>query len=107
MFEPDVEDGTDSQNLDKGKEGEGQGDGLHHHEIHEDEAGGYQSLHTFPDGHTQPGDHVDYDEAKADMDQCFGCGDSQDDDKNDAGEKMGGMNDSDIAGSYGRSAGRG
>jgi hypothetical protein len=56
-----------------------QGDGLHHHEIHEDEGGGFHSVHTFPDGHTDEADHVDYDEAKAKQDQDFGQGDMSDD----------------------------
>src|SRR5580700_9070056 len=51
-----------------------QGDGLHHHEIHEDEGGGFHSVHTFPDGHQDAADHVDYEEAKAKQDQDFGCG---------------------------------
>jgi hypothetical protein len=30
-----------------------QGDGMHHHEIHEDEGGGFHSKHTHPDGRVE------------------------------------------------------
>src|SRR5258708_1040948 len=51
-----------------------QGYGLHHHTIDEDEAGGFHSVHTHPDGRQDPADHADYDEAKAKQDSDFGCG---------------------------------
>lgn len=88
-----------------------QGDGLHHHTIDQDEGGGFHSTHTFPDGHQDQADHVDYDDAKAKQDSDFGqgeqdAGDDGGDDGNadfaDQGE------DSDptagIAGSYGSKA---
>lgn len=80
------------------------GDGMHHHEIHEDEGGGYHSMHTDPDGHVQHDDHVTYDDAKNKMDQDFGHGEP-DGDEGDGGDNGGGdMDMSDIAGSYGRHA---
>ena len=53
---------------------QGQGDGLHHHTIDEDEGGGFHSSHTFPDGRQEMSDHVDYQDAKEKQDADFGCG---------------------------------
>jgi hypothetical protein len=51
------------------------GDGLNHYQLDEDESGGFNSLHTAPDGTQTPGGPFNsLDEAKADMDQCFGQG---------------------------------
>lgn len=84
------------------------GDGLHHHEINEDEGGGYHSVHTFPDGRKEPADHVDYDDAKSKMDDDFGCGEMSGDDSGDDGAMPDDSGDvSDIAGSYGRKAQKG
>lgn len=84
------------------------GDGLHHHQIDEDEGGGYHSVHTNPDGTKEQADHVDYNEAKSAMDDAFGCGDMSDggdDDSSDAAPSMADSADmNDIAGSYGRKA---
>lgn len=82
---------------DPGAEDQSQGDGLHHHEIHEDEGGGFHSLHTFPDGRTDPGDHVDYDEAKSKMDSDFGCGPDDEDDEGGM-DDGGGEDDSSFGG---------
>jgi hypothetical protein len=91
-----------------------QGDGLHHHEIHEDEGGGFHSVHTFPDGHTDEADHVDYDEAKAKQDADFGCGSDDAGDGEDGGEDGnssfadGGEDSSmDVAQTYANKAARG
>lgn len=98
---------------DPGAEEQGQGDGLHHHEIHEDEGGGYHSLHTFPDGRKEPADHVDYEEAKAKQDAHFGCAgeDAEDgEDYSDEGDDPGFGGDGEdsgmdnVAKSYGSKA---
>lgn len=86
-----------------GETGSAKGDGLHHHEIHEDEGGGFHSLHTHPDGHEDHADHASYDEAKDHMDEQFGHegdGDEKDDGMGDEGMDDGGGED--IAGAYGR-----
>lgn len=89
------------------------GDGMHHHEIHENEGGGYTSKHTGPDGKVIQGDHATYEDAKADMDQA--CGQGGDDEEgmdsadmgDDDGADMSAEDDgNDVAGHYGR-AGRG
>jgi hypothetical protein len=78
---------------DQGDQGQQQqGDGLHHHEIHEDEGGGFHSVHTFPDGRVDAQDHVDYKDAKDKQDADFGCG-SQD----DAGDGEDGADDGDSS----------
>jgi hypothetical protein len=82
------------------------GDGLHHHELHEDEGGGYHSKHTHPDGRVEHGDHATYDDAKADQDEKFGgkSDDGQDDGDYDGADGMDDNDADDIAGSYGRRA---
>lgn len=87
-------------NSDGGDKG---GDGLHHHEIHEDEGGGYHSVHTHPDGNEEHDDHASYEEARDKMDADFGKGDGAEDDSGDGGDG-GDMSTEDIAGSYGRQA---
>jgi hypothetical protein len=99
MF-PEDDDST-MQDDNAGGGGEMKGDGLHHHEIHEDEGGGYRSVHTHPDGHKEASDHVTYDEAKDKMDQDFGHGDGAPEDDGADGDDM---STDDIAGSYGRKA---
>lgn len=101
--------GVDKEEPRKGgdKDGGGsKGDGLHHHEIHEDEGGGYHSKHTDPEGNVEHGDHADMDDATEHMHQKFGHGepDADDEDRDeDEGEDDGGdMSLDDIAGSYGR-----
>lgn len=83
---------------------EPKGDGLHHHSIDEDEAGGFHSKHVHPDGREEHDDHATYDEAKSSMDDKFGHADG--DDQGHDGDGMDGDDDSmdsqDIAGSYGR-----
>ena len=81
-----------------------EGDGLHHHEIHEDEAGGFHSKHTFPDGREEHDDHADYDEAKSKMDSDFGCesGDNDGDEMDDGSTGEDSPEPEDIAGSYGK-----
>lgn len=78
------------------------GDGMHHHEIHEDEAGGFHSVHTHPDGNEEHGDHASYDEAADDMDAKFGQGDDQPEEGGDPDSDFG--DSEDIAGAYGRKA---
>lgn len=79
-----------------------QGDGMHHHEIHEDEGGGFHSKHTHPDGRVEHDDHATYEEARDKMDEHFGHGEPD----GDEGEAEGGdIDPEDIGGSYGR-AGR-
>jgi hypothetical protein len=77
-----------------------QGDGRHHHEIHEDEGGGYHSKHTHPDGQVEHEDHATYQDAADDMNGKFGHGEG-DGDEDSEGEEM---SPDDIAGSYGRAA---
>jgi hypothetical protein len=54
--------------------GEGQGDGMHHHELHEREDGSIHSLHTHPDGSKEEMDHDSYSDARDHMDQMMGDG---------------------------------
>lgn len=75
------------------------GDGLHHHEIHEDEGGGYHSKHTHPDGHEEHADHATYEEARDHMDSKFGHGSEEDGDRDGDDSDM---DSEDVAGSYGR-----
>jgi hypothetical protein len=97
--------GVEKEAVDK-KDGEGgketKGDGLHHHEIHEDEGGGYHSKHTHPDGREEHDDHATYDEAVDHMHQKFGHGGGDDgEEDNESGD---GIDPDDMAGSYGRAA---
>lgn len=80
------------------------GDGLHHHEIHEDEGGGFHSKHTHPDGTEEHGDHATYEEATADQDAKFGK--SPEEEEAEEGESFpsGAGDDDDMAESYERSA---
>lgn len=50
--------------------GENHGDGFHHHEIHEHEAG-FHSKHTHPDGHETHADHMTAEEAADHMQQMM------------------------------------
>lgn len=103
MFEKD-EIGDSAEDFGSGedsKDNHGGGDGMHHHEIHEDEAGGYHSKHTHPDGRVEHADHADYEEAKDHMDRMHGHGEPDGDEgPDDSGE----IDTGDIAGSYGRAA---
>ncbi len=86
---------------------EAQGDGLHHHEMHEDEGGGWHSKHTFPDGREEHADHASYDEAKDHMDDACGQGGDSEGDSEDSGADEGSdygddSEPDDLAGSYGR-----
>jgi len=97
----DFADGKDGGDGD----GEGAGDGLHHHELHEDEAGGFHSKHTHPDGRVETGEHATYDEAADHQAACFGQEGSErneDEGRDDGGD----MSTDDIAGSYGRAGSR-
>lgn len=97
MMNDDQTDETDQGAAEGKGQDDGQGgDGFHHHQIDENEGGGYTSKHTGPDGKVTTGDHATYDDAKADMDQC--CGQGGGDDEEDDGN--------DVAGHYGRAAGR-
>jgi hypothetical protein len=100
MFEDETEDQDVGRADFGGKDGKAKGDGLHHHEIHEDEGGGYHSKHTHPDGHQEHEDHASYEDARDHMDETFGHGEA---DGDDAGDDDG-MDAGDIAGSYGRAA---
>lgn len=104
MFFHGADQAVDDMPADKGHQDGGKGgDGLHHHEIHEDEGGGFHSVHTDPDGNKSHDDHPTYEDAKAKMDADFGKDDGSDDDSGDGGDG-GDMSTDDIAGSYGRSA---
>ncbi len=103
MFDDEYE--GDEQQDDAGGEGgeaEPKGNGLHHHELHEDEGGGFHSKHTHPDGREEHADHATYEEARDHMDAMHGHaepdGDEPDGDEGDDG----GPDVQDIAGSYGR-----
>ncbi len=77
---------------------EAAGDGLHHHEIHQDEGGGYHSIHTHPDGHQEHADHTDYKEASDHMDSSFGeGGDHGGDEQEDSDMGGGGDHETDAA----------
>ena len=111
---PDMQ-GGDQMQGDPNADQQSQGDGLHHHQIDQDEGGGFHSVHTFPDGHQEQADHVDYDEAKSKQDADFGCG------PDDAGDGEDGGDDGDtsfaddgedsgmdnVAASYGNKASKG
>jgi hypothetical protein len=90
------------------KKAEMKGDGLHHHEIHEDEGGGFHSKHTFPDGRVEHADHSTYAEARDHMDEMHGeekgedAGEDGADDFSSGGEADGDADD--MAGDYGRAA---
>jgi len=101
MFDDTNEAPVDDTASDLEKDGEAQGDGMHHHTINEDEGGGYHSVHTHPDGREEHEDHVSYDDAKDWADEKFGHGDRGED---EGGEGEGAM-DEDSAGSYGRVCG--
>ena len=89
-------------NADTGDDGKkSAGDGMHHHELHEDEGGGYHSKHTHPDGHVEHDDHATYEDARDKQDSDFGHGERNEDEGRDDG---GDMSTGDIAGSYGRAA---
>ena len=86
--------------------GEAKGDGLHHHEIHEDEGGGFHSKHTAPDGKVTHADHATYAEAKDHMDAMHGES-AQDEKDEEPGREASDDLDvadggDDIAGDYGR-----
>ena len=59
-----------------------QGDGFHHHELHENESG-FHSKHTDPSGEIEEADHADYEEAKQAQDAAFGQGDGESDQSQD------------------------
>lgn len=88
----------------KSDAGEGsKGDGLHHHEMHEDEGGGFHSKHTDPDGKVTEADHDSYDDAKDHMDVMHGeDSDDGDDQADDSGDDSG--DSGDMAKSYGDAA---
>lgn len=99
-----MHDETEDQDVgraDFGKGGKSQGDGLRHHEIHEDEAGGFHSKHTHPDGAVEHDDHATYDEARDHMDSKF----DHEEPDGDEGDGSSDMDSDDIAGGYGRAAG--
>ncbi len=80
----------------------GKGDGLHHHEIHEDEGGGFRSKHTHPDGRVEHGEHGTYAEARGHMDQMHGH--EEPDGDEDGTSAADDFDADDMAGSYGRAA---
>ncbi len=81
------------------------GDGLHHHQIDQDEGGGFHSVHTHPDGRQEPAEHADYQEASDHMDQSFGQSGEQDEpDGDESGSDFGDSDTEDVAGAYGRKA---
>ncbi len=95
--------GAVGQDDDKaGDEGKSKGDGLHHHEIHEDEGGAYHSVHTHPDGRKEHDEHATYEEAKSNMDAKFGHGEEESPDDGSGNEGGGDMDADDVAGAYGR-----
>ena len=107
MFDDEEIEGGEHQD-DAGGEGgepEAKGDGLHHHEIHEDEGGGYVSKHTHPDGRVEHGEHTTYEEARDHMDAMHGHEEPDGDEPDEDGDE--GPDVTDIAGSYGRQASRG
>lgn len=88
---------------DSGDGGGAAGDGRHHHEIHEDEGGGFHSKHTHPDGHEEHEDHATYDDAVNWQHERFGHEEPDGDEgepEDDGGEAA--VDGEDIAGTYGR-----
>lgn len=85
-----------------------QGDGLNHYQLDEDESGGFNSMHTAPDGTQTPGGPFNSpEEAQADMSQCFGQGQPQegaDASMSPAPSDLDDSGSSDIAGSYAKAA---
>jgi len=85
------------------EKGDGKGDGLHHHEIHQDEGGGFHSKHTHPDGRVEHADHASYSEARDHMDQMHGHESDAEAKDEEPGRKASDDFDADdMAGSYGR-----
>lgn len=103
MFDDETED-QDVSSADFGKDGADKGDGLHHHELHEDEGGGYHSKHTHPDGKVEHADHATYEDARDHQDRMFGHGEDNAGDGSDDGS--GDMRDDGAADSYSASCGR-
>jgi len=95
---------VDSGDDKAGKDSKSKGDGLHHHELHEDEGGGYHSVHTHPDGRKEHGDYATYEDGRDHMDEKFGHGEDREESADDGSGNEGGgdMDADDIAGSYGR-----
>jgi hypothetical protein len=79
------------------------GDGLHHHELHEDEGGGYHSKHTHPDGRVEHADHPTYEHAVEHMHEMHGKESGAESKDEEPGRKASDdFDDDDMAGSYGR-----
>jgi hypothetical protein len=98
-----MNDEDDKKPVGKSDAGEGsKGDGFHHHEIHEDEAG-FHSKHTDPDGKETHADHASYQDAKDHMDSMHGEESDDDSDGNDAGDDSDG-DSGDMAKGYGDAA---
>ena len=86
-------------------DGASAGDGLHHHEMHEDEGGGYHSKHTHPDGRVEHADHASYGEAVSHMHEMHGHSDAESKDEKpgrDPGDDFAGGGG--MAENYGRAA---
>ena len=103
------DDNPSDEEMDPSMAEEAEGDGLHHHEMHEDEMGGYNSTHTHPDGKKDEAHHDSYDEARDHMDAMHGEGDDDDDDDDeDNTEESEVVRDDsmpdDMAGDYSRAA---
>jgi hypothetical protein len=103
MFDDDPENMSDVEAEDAGSAA-AKGDGMHHHEIHEDEGGGYFSKHTHPDGRQENENSPTYEDAKRWQDERFGHGEQGDDAADDGNDDSGGDDSmSDMAESYNRS----
>lgn len=85
-------------------ESQARGDGLHHHELHEDEGGGFHSKHTHPDGKVEQADHSSYDDARDHMNAMHGECDGEGDDAKAGASAEDDFDSDDMAGSYGRAA---
>lgn len=100
---------TDREDEDRGR-GEGSsresheskqaGDGLHHHENHDDEGGGIHSKHTHPDGRVEHTDHASIEEAHQHEREMRGDEESRDEEPGRDGNDD--FDADDMAGSYGR-----
>lgn len=84
----------------EGEDGGGEeGDGNHHHEIHEREDGTAHSIHTHPDGHTDEMDHNSYAEAVQNENQQRG-GEGEEQTPEDGAPSPDMDDGSDMAGMY-------
>jgi hypothetical protein len=92
-------DKTRPMDQEQGGEG-GEGDGNHHHEIHEREDGSAHSVHIHPDGHKEEMDHGSYEEAVQHENEVRGTDEEDQDNDNRGHDEPDGDEPEDLAGMY-------